>query len=50
MRSGKPHADHDGLMAFGANVPDSFRRASGYIDRILKGAHVGDLPVQEPAR
>jgi putative ABC transport system substrate-binding protein len=46
----REYVDDGGLFAYGANVPDNFRRAADYVDRILKGAKPADLPIQEPVR
>jgi len=37
-------------MSYAADYPDILRRAASYVDRILRGASSGDLPVQEPAK
>jgi putative ABC transport system substrate-binding protein len=42
------HAELGGLIAYGVELKDLFRRAAGYIDRILKGETPADLPVQAP--
>jgi putative ABC transport system substrate-binding protein len=46
----REYADDGGLVAYGPNIPDTFRRAAGYVDRILRGAKPGDLPIDEAAK
>jgi len=44
------YAEAGGMIFYGPDVRDNFRRAADYVDRILKGAKPGDLPVQQPTK
>jgi putative ABC transport system substrate-binding protein len=45
-----PFVEGGGLMSYGANNTELFRRAGDYVDKILRGAKPGDIPVEQPTK
>ena len=50
MHGFREYVDSGGLMSYGPNTPQLFQRAAEYVDKILRGAKPGDLPVEQPTK
>jgi putative ABC transport system substrate-binding protein len=50
MHGSRDHVEAGGLMSFGPNFPDLFRRAADFVDKILRGAKPADIPVEQPTK
>ena len=46
----RDHVEAGGLMSYGPNFPELYRRAADFVDRILRGAKPGDIPVEQPTK
>jgi ABC transporter substrate binding protein len=50
LHGSREYVEAAGLMSYGPNLPELFRRAADYVDKILRGAKPGDIPVEQPRK
>ena len=50
MHGSRDYVEAGGLISYGPNTPNQFRRAADYVDKILRGAKPGDIPVEQPTK
>ena len=50
MHGNREHVEAGGLMSYGANFPDLYRRAATLADKVLRGTNPADIPVEQPTK
>jgi putative ABC transport system substrate-binding protein len=50
MNSNRERLEAGGLMSYGPNLPNLYRRAAEFVDRILRGVTPGEIPVEQPTK